>query len=89
MENLVQFIEHFGTAKLGDNDVVREEGVAERFLGFQILSIWVLEKFKGNGRVLLTAEEGGEPEGRNGLQGRLHICILVIVAIQNYKGKCV
>ena len=63
MEDLLHFVEHLGAAKLGDDEVVGKEGVAEWLLGIRV-RVRVLEELESKGGVLLEAEEGGEPEGR-------------------------
>ena len=71
VENLLHFVEHFGSAKLGDDEVVGDEGVAERLClsGISVrvrVRVWVLEEVESKVWVLLEAKERGEPEGRDG-----------------------
>lgn len=65
MEDLLHFVEHLGAAELGDDEVVGNEGVAEGLLGIRV-RVRVPEELESEGGVLLEAEEGGEPEGRDG-----------------------
>lgn len=71
VENSLHFVEHFGPAKLGDDEVVGDEGVAERLCLSGIcvrvgVRVWVLEEVESKVWVLLEAKERGEPEGRDG-----------------------
>ena len=73
VENLLHFVEHFGSAKLGDDEVVGDEGVAEWLClgGISVrvrvtVRVWVLEEVESKVWVLLEAKERGEPEGRDG-----------------------
>lgn len=65
MEDLLHFVEHLGAAELGDDEVVGNEGVAEGLLGIRV-RVRVSEELESEGGVLLEAEKGGEPEGRDG-----------------------
>lgn len=63
MEDLLHFVEHLGAAELGDDEVVGKEGVAEGLLRIRV-RVRALEELESEAGVLLEAEEGGEPEGR-------------------------
>lgn len=57
LEDLVHFVEHFGAAEFGDDEVVGEEGVTEGFV-----RVRVQEEVEGEVGVFLEAEEGSESE---------------------------
>lgn len=59
LEDLVHFVEHFGPAEFGDDEVVGEEGVTE---GFVRVKVRVQEEVEGEVGVFLEAEEGSESE---------------------------
>lgn len=65
MEHLLHLVEHFGAAELGDDEVVGKERVAKELSGRRIqIGVWVSEDLESEIRVLLSTEEGAEPEGR-------------------------
>jgi hypothetical protein len=65
VEDLLHFVEHLSAAELGDDEVVGKEGVVEGLLGIRV-RVRVSEELESEGGVLFEAEEGGEPEGRDG-----------------------
>lgn len=63
LEDLIHFVEHFGAAEFGDDEVVGEEGVTEGFVGVGVgVRVRVQEEVEGEVGVFLEAEEGSESE---------------------------
>lgn len=61
LQDLVHFVEHFGAAEFGDDEVVGEEGVTEGFVRVRV-RVRVQEEVEGEVGVFLEAEEGSESE---------------------------
>lgn len=68
LEDLLHLVEHFGTAKFGDDEVVGKDGIAKGLMRFRVLRVWVVEEFESEIWVLLEAEERGKSEWRDWLR---------------------